>query len=205
MHWIWSIAALLTANVFILTRKPKTAPSIYLSFDDGPHPEHTPALLDLLKQHGARATFFVIGKRAQEHPEIMQRILAEGHAIGNHSMTHPRLPRLSSRAQIEEIRQADSVLARFNGKVRQLFRPPNGRATFTTIAHSLWHRQPIVLWSIDSLDYKLAPDDVVTRFARTKVGPGDIVLFHDDGSTAGNALQRLLPQWRACGLRFDPL
>lgn len=204
MHWIWSVAALLTANV-IFTRMPKKASSLYLSFDDGPHPEHTPALLDLLKQHEAKATFFLIGNQALAHPGIVQRIVDEGHTIGNHSMTHARLKRLPSHEQIREIEQADSVLARFNGKVRQLIRPPHGRATITTILHGLRHRQPIVLWSIDSLDYSLGPEQVVARLAQTKVGPGDILLFHDDGSTAGDALRRLLPRWKASGLRLDPM
>ncbi len=204
MHWIWSLVSLLTANA-VRTRMPRRAPVLYLSFDDGPHPEHTPALLELLRRHDVRATFFLIGTQAQAHPEIVQRIVAAGHGIGNHSMTHPRMPALSAREQWREIRRADAVLARFNGRARQLFRPPNGRATLATILNSIVCRQPLVLWSVDSLDYSRGVPEVAQRLEQMTLRGGDILLFHDDGGTAGGALEQLLPRWRAAGLRFGTL
>lgn len=204
MHWIWSVAAVLTLFT-VRTRMARGGGEIYLSFDDGPDPVHTPPLLDLMKAHGVKATFFLIGDQVQRHPELVQRIVDEGHAIGNHSMTHPRMPKLSARAQLADIAAADGVLRRFNGRPRQLFRPPNGRATLATIFNSLMRRRPLVLWSIDSKDYELNADQVVARLEQTRLRGGDILLFHDDGSVALAALSRLLPKWVDSGLRFATL
>lgn len=204
MHWIWSVATFLTAHT-VLTHMPRRGRKVYLSFDDGPHPQHTPELLDLLRQHGVKATFFLIGDQAQRHPELVQRIVDEGHAIGNHSMTHPRLPALPARAQIADINAADVVLQRFNGRRRQLFRPPNGRATVATIIDSLLHRRPLVLWTIDSKDYELDAEQIVQRLQREVPRGGDILLFHDDGGAAFSALAKLLPAWLSAGLSFEAL
>lgn len=205
MNPLWSVAAAVTANRLVRTRMSRRRPAVYLTFDDGPHAEHTPELLDLLKQHDARATFFLIGESAQAHPDIVTRIVADGHSIGNHSMTHPRMSRLSARAQIAEIREADAALARFNGRARHPFRPPNGRSTAAMLLYGLWRGQPTLLWSLDTLDYRLTADEVVARLAGAVPANGDILLFHDDNRTAGDALRRLLPAWRAAGLRFEAL
>jgi peptidoglycan/xylan/chitin deacetylase (PgdA/CDA1 family) len=204
MHWIWSVATLLTAHT-VLTHKSRRGRNVYLSFDDGPHPEHTPELLDLLRQHGVKATFFLIGEQAQRYPELVHRIVSEGHAIGNHSMTHPRLPALPARQQVADIHAADVVLSRFNGRRRQLFRPPNGRATLATILDSVRHRRPLVLWTIDSKDYELDAEQIVRRLQGQVPRGGDILLFHDDGGAAFKALAKLLPLWLSAGLSFEAL
>lgn len=204
MHWIWSVAAVLTLFT-VRTSMSRGGREIYLSFDDGPNPEHTPPLLDLLKAHGVKATFFLIGDQAARHPTLVQRIVDEGHTIGNHSMTHPRMPKLSAREQLKDIAAADGVLRRFNGRTRQLFRPPNGRATWATILNSLLRRRPLVLWTVDSKDYELNADEVVARLEQIRLRGGDILLFHDDGEVALTALRRLLPQWSNAGLHFSTL
>ena len=144
MHWIWSVVAALTANL-VRTHMPRTAPALYLSFDDGPHPEHTPRLLDLLQQHGAKATFFLIGDQVALYPDVVRRILAEGHSIGNHSMRHPRVRRELGHARMADIAEADAVMRPFNGRERQLFRPPNGRATAAMIVDSRWTGKSIMV------------------------------------------------------------
>lgn len=204
MHWIWTAVSFLTVNA-VRVRMARRTQKIYLTFDDGPHPEHTPALLDLLKQHDAKATFFLIGTAAQRHPQIVRRMLDEGHTIGNHSMTHPRMPELSAREQLEDISRADAVLATFNGRARQMFRPPNGRATLATIVNSLVRAQPLILWSIDSCDYRLSAAQVTQRLTDEDVRAGDILLFHDDGGSARLALEFLLPHWLETGLQFGTL
>jgi peptidoglycan/xylan/chitin deacetylase (PgdA/CDA1 family) len=79
----------LLPDAVVLTRGPRDGDALYLSFDDGPHPEHTPRLLDLLSENDAKASFFLIGKQVEKHPALAARIVAEGHALGNHSYTHP--------------------------------------------------------------------------------------------------------------------
>jgi peptidoglycan-N-acetylglucosamine deacetylase len=209
MNKLWSIAAALTANL-VRTRGAATgassgAASIYLTFDDGPHPEHTPHLLSLLEQHGAKGAFFVIGNAIEKNSELMRRMLAEGHTIGNHSMTHPKMRRLGAGAQWAEIDRADLALQKIDGKRRHAYRPPNGRMTWPQLAATLRHQQPMVLWTIDSLDYKLSPTQVVQQLQLSTPQAGDVLLFHDDGACAAQALQVLLPIWRQAGLEFAAL
>ena len=204
MHWIWSVVAALTANL-VRTHMPRHEPTLYLSFDDGPHPEHTPTLLDLLRQHGARASFFLIGSKVKLYPDVVQRIVDEGHVIGNHSMRHPRMPQLPAHAQLADIAEADEVLQPFNGRRRQLFRPPNGRATPAMILSCLRWRRPLVLWNVDSRDFELSGPEVIRRLRTTPLRGGDILLFHDDAGTAATALAELLPRWLEAGYRFAVL
>ena len=204
MHWIWSVVAALTANV-VRTHMPRTGSTLYLSFDDGPHPEHTPLLLDLLRQHEARATFFLIGDQVELYPDVVRRIVAEGHSIGNHSMRHPRMPALPAHAQLADIAEADAVLRPFNGRERQLFRPPNGRATAPMILSSLRWKRSLVLWNVDSRDFELSGPQVVERLQGVPLQGGDILLFHDDTGTSTLALAELLPRWRSAGYSFAAL
>ena len=201
MNTLWTTAALLSGNL-IRTRGPRTGASVYLTFDDGPHPLHTPQVLDVLERHGAKGTFFLIGKNAEQHPGLVRRMLAGGHAIGNHTMKHPKMRTLPRAAQWAEIDAADAVLARFDGRRRHAFRPPNGRVTGWAVAASVWRRQPLMLWTIDSLDYKLPTEAVTQGLRARRLVDGDVILFHDDAVRAPDALAALLPQWVAEGHTF---
>lgn len=204
MNRIWSAASFLSGNL-VRTRGAATGSAVYLTFDDGPHPEHTARLLDLLARHDAKGTFFLIGRTAEQSPDLVRRLLDEGHAIGNHSMTHPKMRTLGTTAQWSEIDRADAVLKRFGGSARHAFRPPNGRVTSSILAFSLWRRRPLVLWTIDSLDYVLPSQEVVKRLEAQPPVAGDVILFHDDGGCAQDALEVLLPAWKKAGLRFPVL
>jgi peptidoglycan-N-acetylglucosamine deacetylase len=204
MNKIWSVASVLSGNL-VRTRGATAGSSVYLTFDDGPHPRHTAPLLDLLARHDAKGTFFLIGRDAEREPALVRRMLAEGHAIGNHSMTHPKMRSLGAAAQWAEIDRADAVLQRLDGQRRHPFRPPNGRVSVAALAASLWHRQPLVLWTIDSLDYRLDPAQVVQRLRSTAPTGGDVILFHDDAACAQGALEALLPAWKQAGLVFPAL
>ncbi len=189
----------------VRTRGVPAEATVYLTFDDGPDPEHTAQLLDLLARHDAKATFFLLGRDVLQSPELVRRILAEGHAIGNHSMTHPRMKSIGLTELWSEVDRADAVLERFDGRRRHLFRPPNGRLTLGMVLACLWRRQPLVLWTIDSLDYKLEPEGVVQHLSQRRPRAGDVILFHDDVACAGRALESLLPIWKQAGLRFAAL
>lgn len=205
MKKIWSIASALSGNI-VRTRGSSAGGAVYLTFDDGPHPEHTASLLDLLAKFDAKGSFFMVGKTVAQAPHLVRRMLTEGHAIGNHSMTHPKMRTLAASAQRAEIDQADAVLERIDGKRRHLYRPPNGAVTLPMMGISLWRRQPLVLWTIDSLDYKLPAEQVIERLTDvTPPVPGDVILFHDDGACAGRALAALLPKWQQAGLAFAAL
>ena len=203
MHWIWSVASLATAGM--LFTRARARRQVCLTFDDGPSPDHTPALLDLLADHDVQATFFLIGSKVAQHPDIVRRIVAEGHALGNHSFSHPRFSQTSMRAQWEEIEKTERELSAHDGIRRHLIRPPYGKLDLRTLAVGLARRQRIALWNRDSLDYRLDSAQIIERFESTCPRPGDVILFHDDGASGLDALRVLLPKWRATGLEFGTL
>ena len=204
MHWIWSLISLLSFRRVQL-RVASGDEAVYLTFDDGPHPQNTPALLDMLAAFKIKATFFLIGEQAKAHPALVRRLLDEQHVLGNHSMSHPKMRRLDRNAQLSEIDHADEVLAQFDGKPRHPFRPPRGHATATTISRALIHNQPLVLWTFDSLDHRLDVEPLIERLSNYVPKGGDILLFHDDMQATIVALKIVLPRWRDAGVQFATL
>lgn len=190
----------------MLTERPYGGRGLYLTFDDGPDPEVTPALLDLFAEQRVRATFFLLGKHAERHPQIVQRIVAEGHAIGNHSYSHPRLNQIDLAAQRAEIDRTDRILASFDGTERHWFRPPSGALPFSLLFDFARRRRGIAYWSYDSMDYQRKGAAVLCeRFRAHPPRPGDIVLMHDDDLATLAALRELLPEWRAAGHAMEAL
>lgn len=187
-----------------------------LTFDDGPDPVHTPAVLDRLRDVGAVATFFVVGARAAAHPEIVRRIVAEGHAVGSHSWSHPEPWRLSAPALVAEYRGGRAAVQRATGRRATLFRPPKGfvdaRGAVAMLAAGVrpW------LWSIDPGDWRPGVDaeEIVGRLGG--VAGGDVVLLHDaieqplspdtlDRSATVRAITGIADLVAARGLRFTTL
>lgn len=193
-------------NRWVLTRGMRRGRVLHLTFDDGPHPEHTPVLLDLLAAHRARATFFLIGQHAERHPEIVERIVREGHALGNHSWSHPQFDRLDLPAQREEIERTDRLLTRFDGLAQHDFRPPRGVMPRPMLFDCIRSRRRIAYWSYDSLDYSQRPADALIASAeRYPPESGEILLMHDDSGLSLRLLQTMLPTWAANGFVFEPL
>lgn len=175
---------------------------LYLTFDDGPHPLHTRPLLDLLAHHQVKATFFVVGREALAEPDAVRRIVAEGHALGNHTITHPRMDLLSDAARNLEIDGMDAYLCEFDDRRVHVFRPPYGGVSLSLFAYGLHARRQVALWSRDSMDYKYPASQVVENFALRPPQAGDIILFHDDGDAARDSLETLLPKWLDQGFSF---
>jgi len=201
---VWKMISLLGGQRFYM-RKPGNERTLYLTFDDGPHPVHTPRFLELLDRHEAKATFFVQGDRAAEFPELLAIIVARGHTLGNHSFSHAALPEIDAYRQAEEIDRADELLCRHDGKAHHVFRPPYGRLTLRALLKCVRRGQPVVLWNHDSMDYRLDSDRVTTRLKAAGIRSGDILLFHDDGETGLNALDIMMPVWRDAGFTFEAL
>jgi len=180
--------------------------AIYLTFDDGPHPEHTPRVLDLLARHGARGSFFVIGDKVRSNPDLARRITAEGHLIGNHSNTHPEFRALDLAQQLREIELADQELAGVGGGHDPLVRTPRGALPTRLVLELARRRRPIVYWSYDTMDYRRGPPaDVIDTLRREPPQPGDILLMHDDGPAVIEILEAMLPEWTARGLQLRAL
>ncbi|WP_345304206.1 polysaccharide deacetylase family protein [Lysobacter hankyongensis] len=193
-------------NRWVLTRGVRRRRVLHLTFDDGPHPEHTPALLDLLAAHGARATFFLIGREAERHPNVVARILREGHAIGNHSWSHPQFERLDLAAQREEIERTDRLLQSFDGLPQHDFRPPRGVMPRPMVLDCVRRGRRIAYWSYDSLDYsQRSAEELIASARRHPPRAGEILLMHDDGGLSLRLLETMLPVWVGEGFAFEPL
>ncbi|MHA6203859.1 polysaccharide deacetylase family protein [Dyella soli] len=190
----------------VLTRGPSRGKAIYLTFDDGPHPDHTPALLDLLRAHDARATFFLIGREAERYPRLAERIVAEGHQLGNHSYNHPAFHALSHDQQWEEIVRTERVLTSIDGRTQHRFRPPRGVFSPALALRFACSRRNLAYWSYDSLDYQgRAPTDLAEQLRQRPPSAGEVLLMHDDSDCSRHMLAELLPEWRGMGFTFPPL
>lgn len=155
-------------------------PCIALTFDDGPNPALTPKLLDLLAARHLKATFFVVGQNAADHPDILRRAVREGHEIGNHTWSHPNLAKLSDEAVRHELQKTDDAITAAIGKRPTLLRPPYGSIT----AHQKhWIHDEfgyrIIIWDVDPLDWKRPGPSVVTARILKETKAGSIVLAHD--------------------------
>jgi peptidoglycan/xylan/chitin deacetylase (PgdA/CDA1 family) len=190
----------------LTTRVPRAGRRLYLSFDDGPHPEFTPKVLDLLAAHGARASFFLVGARAERHPELVARIVADGHLLGNHSYDHPVFNRLAPAEQHAQVERTDKILAAFDGCDEHAFRPPSGVLTLALLADFARRGRSIAYWSFDSLDYRRLPAAELAEILRaTPPSGGDIVLMHDDSDVMIALLETMLPEWREQGFALEAL
>ncbi len=166
-----------TRIVYSVTTRER---ALALTFDDGPHPRLTPPLLDLLAKRRIKATFFLVGEAAARHPEIVRRMLAGGHEVGNHSWSHPHLADLDADGAREEVKRGSSALTAQTGTRPRWFRPPRGVLTGPIIHAAATEHQDIAMWSASfpahlPLD---SPDALASKLMATIRG-GAIVDLHD--------------------------
>lgn len=172
---------------------------VALTFDDGPGPG-TDELLAALATRDARATFFLVGARARQEPATTRRIVEQGHAVGNHSWSHPFLDELAPRAAYDELLGTNQVLRDLTGAAPTLFRPPFGRTNGEIRGYAEELGATEVLWTIDTRDWDGATTDEVVASVAGAVD-GDVVLLHDAGHPATvEALPRILDDLRERGL-----
>ena len=187
-------------------RKPNQDRVLYLSFDDGPHPEATPFVLEQLSNFNAKASFFCIGKNVQLYPEIYAAILAAGHVVGNHTQNHINGWKNTIENYIDDIQEATKVIH------SNLFRPPYGRISFSQIKALRLDPalpQQIVMWDVLSGDF----DTTITgeQCANNVIqhaGPGSIVVFHDSAKAMDRlriALPKVLAHFSKLGYQFKAL
>src|ERR1700760_1863656 len=178
-------------------------PYIAMTFDDGPSAENTPRLLEMLKQRNIKATFFLIGQNVVSNPDLVRRILADGHEIGNHSWTHPQLSKLSDDRVTAEITQTQDAIKDASGFTPRLLRPPYGAIT---PRQREWVENRfglnIILWSVDPLDWKKPGASVITQRILSQVRPGAIVLSHDIHKQTVDAMPATLDGLIAKGYKF---
>ena len=152
---------------------------IALTFDDGPDPASTPAILDELRDLGVEATFFLVGRRARAHPGLVHRILDEGHAIGSHSTTHPQAWSTPFPALLRDYRRGRSEVEEVAGREVRLFRPPNGYLDGPGAAAMVLTRLRPWLWTVDPEDWQpgARPPDILRGLEGLR--GGDVILLHD--------------------------
>jgi peptidoglycan/xylan/chitin deacetylase (PgdA/CDA1 family) len=181
-----------------------------LTFDDGPHAEGTPAMLDELSRHGVRATFFLVGEQVERRPALAAEVVAAGHEIGVHCQRHRSLLRLGPRAVRNDLARAADVIGSAAGAEPTLYRPPYGVLNAAALAYARRRGWQTVLWARDGHDWeaKATPESIAERVTR-RVAVGDVLLLHDADfySAAGSwrrtvaALPLLLEQLDEQGLR----
>jgi peptidoglycan/xylan/chitin deacetylase (PgdA/CDA1 family) len=154
-------------------------PVVALTFDDGPDPASTPGVLDALAHHGALATFFVLVDRAEAHPELIRRMLAEGHDVGLHGLDHQRLTRLDRRAVADHIAAGFGRLAAVSGRKPHWFRPPYGSQDLRSYVAARRCGMDVVVWSADCEDWVQRPEEQIAHKAIEAVQPGSVLLLHD--------------------------
>lgn len=169
---------------------------VALTIDDGPDPRYTPQVLDLLQQHGIRATFFLVGECAVEHPELVREIADRGHHIANHTWTHPDLRHMSESAVRDELERTSDLLHRTTGRLPTWFRAPGGDFSPVSlkVAADLGLRN--MSWTVDPRDWSRPGTASIIDTVLKDVRPGSIVLNHDGGGDRSQtvaALKAYLP------------
>ena len=160
--------------------------AVYLTFDDGPTPDVTPWVLDMLRKHNAKATFFALGRNVDHNPEIFQQILDEGHAVGNHTYSHLKGWGASNKSYFEDIELAQRLMMG-----SKLFRPPYGRIKASQVTE-LMKTYRIIMWSVLSIDYnRRVPGDRCVKNVMENVKPGSIIVFHDSAKARKNLYHAL--------------
>lgn len=188
----------------VYTRCETKLPMIAITFDDGPDPVLTPRLLDLLKERGIHATFFLVGKNAAAFPEVVRRIVEEGHEVGNHSWSHPLLTQLGQESVESQLRRTHDAIVKACGTAPLLYRPPYGAvraAQRARIEKSFGY--PAILWDVDPQDWQhpRSAQKVYDRI-QSQTRPGSIILCHDIHETTIAAMPATLDDLTARGYRF---
>jgi len=162
------------------SRGLSTNPYVAMTFDDGPHPQNTPRLLDMLRARNIKATFYVIGSNVDRHPQIVRRIVAEGHEIGNHTYTHRKLTSLGDSEVRREMSRTEDAIVRAAGVKPRTMRPPYG-ALLQRQREMIFSefRYPTIMWSVDPLDWKRPGPSIVKSRILSGANNGAIILAHD--------------------------
>lgn len=169
----------------------KSRPQVALTFDDGPHPEYTSIILDILKKHDAKGTFFLVGKKTLEHRETAARIVGEGHGVGNHSMSHLHLLSLKRKwGQMKEMKQCGEAILKTTGVSPVWYRPPMGYKTPSTFWAAKRLGLTVVGWEVKGWDTVYKDPKKIASSVLSRVEKGSIILLHDSSSLKEKSTDR---------------
>lgn len=183
---------------------------VALTFDDGPYPPYTQQILGVLRENGVPATFFLIGKNAEKHPEIVRQIASAGHQIGNHSYSHLDLLKLERTQIAAEVDKTQQVLAAITGQSPYIVRPPHGFRDAVVMDVMAERKLQVVEWSVMCRDWTNPGVEIITSRAVSKVKSGSIILLHDGDGLASSAsrvqtveaTRRIIRELQSQGYRF---
>jgi len=186
----------------LLWRKKSSGKVIYITFDDGPVPEVTPRVLDMLDEYNLKATFFCVGENVEKYPELYHEILRRGHKTGNHTYNHLKGISVPTADYVANVKKASELID------SRLFRPPYGRINFKQ-KKALQREYEIVMWDLITYDYNqnLTPNNILQNIKRYTRN-GSLVVFHDSIKAERNmltVLPRAIEYWNSKGYRFEVL
>lgn len=195
------------ANKIYFSGKSEDGKQVALTFDDGPDEIVTPKILDVLKEHNVKATFFILGNRANTHPDIVKRIVDEGHAIGNHSWSHPNFDNISMEEALKEVEDTQSLLESTIGYRPSLFRPPYGALKQDKLDQLSQMNLAVVNWTVDTMDWSGVSSEEIIGLVREQLYPGGIVLQHTANgknhlANTIEALKQMIPELSEDGYSF---
>ena len=186
----------------VLYHGDTSAKEICLTIDDGPNPETTPALLRILKQKGVKATFFLLGRRAKECPELVRAIVADGHEVGNHTTDHSRLSGLGAQEIMNEIERGRDAIQKAAGVKVLLFRPPGGSMSDDVYAVAGELGYTTVLWTDTANDWYRQPPKTIVERVLSRTQSGSIIVIHDGKPDIIQALPKIIDALKTKGYKF---
>lgn len=176
-----------------------SAPMVALTFDDGPNPDYTMRILDVLNANYSHATFFVVGTNAENYPEVLKAVSAAGCEIGNHTYNHAKLTDLNSAEVEEQIDKVNRAVKKATGENTTVIRPPYG-AFDDDLLNQL--EEPVVLWDLDTEDWESRNAQKVVENVLSQVKDGDIILMHDIYESTAEAVEILVPKLKEQGFQI---
>jgi len=178
--------------------------AVYLTYDDGPHPENTTKILASLDRYDVKATFFMIGMNMEKHPDIVRSIVEQGHTLGYHSYRHKSLKKMALaeiRADLAHIRKLSQM---FDYPIT-LYRPPFGDLSLKAFMYFLFSPWKIVMWTLDCRDSFDPPELVVCNISPGKISDGEVILLHDDYDHAEDVIEATLSEYHRKGITCKAL
>ena len=200
-----AVGARMLADIRETLSPPKRPRYAVLTFDDGPYPVATPALLRVLSSLNVPADFFFIGRDATEQPAIAMRTVSAGIEIGNHTLTHPRMNTLLFPAQLAEVVDGELAIEHVTGRDVVYFRPPHGDFDALTIDAARAQRETVALWDVDPGDWRHVPAESITENVVRHAKAPAVILLHNGSAATLEALPSIVQSYKAAGFEFITL
>jgi len=195
-----------TSRKYIIWNGKRNSKNIALTFDDGPDPVYTPEVLSILRSFKIKATFFLLGSKISKYPDITNKILENGHDLGNHSYSHRELKSVNKESLVYEMEQANKALKECGNYKTSLFRPPKGEISLSMLRYCMNQKVKIIMWSVDSVDFRAEDSKtIIENVDPDKIKGGDIILFHDKNRYTLEALPFLIDKIHNKGLEFSTI